>query len=88
MESWGGGEQVLLNLATSITDYEIIIASPPGNSLNIFKKNNIKVYEVKSLKKLFKVSDDWHISDKLIILLRIIFLCLAFYPLLSMKKLT
>jgi glycosyltransferase involved in cell wall biosynthesis len=72
MESWGGGEQVLLNLATSITDYEIIIASPSGNSLDIFKKNHIKVFKVKNLKKLYKVSDDWHLKDKLIILFRII----------------
>jgi glycosyltransferase involved in cell wall biosynthesis len=72
MDSWGGGEQVLLNLAKSIAEYEIIIASPPGDSLNIFKKNHIKVYEVKSLKKLFKVSADWQLNDKLIILLRII----------------
>jgi len=73
MESWGGGEQVLLNLATSITDYEIIIASPPGNSLEIFKKNHIKVYKEKNLKKLFKVNTDWHINDKLIIIFRIVF---------------
>jgi glycosyltransferase involved in cell wall biosynthesis len=72
MDSWGGGEQVLLNLAKSITEYEIIIASPPGDSLNKFKKHHIKVYEVKRLKKLFKVSDDWHLNDKFIILLRII----------------
>lgn len=73
MESWGGGEQVLLNLATSITDYEIIIATPTGNALDKFKKNHIKVYKVNSLKKFEKVSADWHLKDKLIILFRIIF---------------
>ena len=73
MESWGGGEQVLLNLATSITDYEIIIATPPGNALDKFKKNHIKVYKVNSLKKFEKESADWHLKEKLIILFRIIF---------------
>jgi len=72
MDSWGGGEQVLLNLATSITDYEIIIASPPGKSFDIFKKYHIKVFKVKSLKKVFKENADWHLKDKLFILLRII----------------
>jgi glycosyltransferase involved in cell wall biosynthesis len=63
--SWGGGEEFLLRLFENITDYELVFASPPGESYSIFRQNNIKVVSIRSLKKIFRNGDRWNLISKI-----------------------
>jgi len=86
MESWGGGEQVLLDLASTIKEFKIIIASPPGNASKIFKQNLIEVYELRSLKKLFKTAAHWSLLNKFRILLGILTSLPKLYRIIKSEK--
>ncbi|MEE9450698.1 MAG: glycosyltransferase family 4 protein [Ignavibacteriaceae bacterium] len=86
MESWGGGEQVLLDLALTKKEFKIIITSPPGNASKIFKKNLIEVYELRSLKKLFKTATHWSLLNKFKILMGILTSLPKLYRIIKSEK--
>ena len=86
MESWGGGEQVLLDLASTIKEFKIIITSPPGNASKIFKENLIEVYELRGLKKLFKTAIHWSLLNKFRILLGILTSLPKLYRIIKSEK--
>ena len=86
MESWGGGEQVLLDLASTIKEFKIIITSPPGNAFKIFKENLIEVYELRGLKKLFKTAAHWSPLNKFRILLGILISLPKLYRIIKSEK--
>ncbi len=59
MEHWGGGEEFLLKLIRSISEYEFVIASPAGEPFNVFQQAKIKIFKVNSLKKLYRNAEGW-----------------------------
>lgn len=73
MESWGGGELFLLNLANGNKGFDFIIASPAGKAYDKFNANNIKLIKINSLRKIHRKSDQWRLKDKLQILFNIKF---------------
>lgn len=62
---WGGGEEFLLRLFENLTDYQFIIATPPGVSFNTFNQSDIEVVPVNSLRKLFRNQNKWTLISKL-----------------------
>ncbi len=65
MQSWGGGEEFLLNLNSFVSGYEFIIASPPGNAAQKFRDNGIQVEIINGLKKIFKNNGGWDLLSVL-----------------------
>jgi len=71
MDSWGGGEEVLLKIALHVKGFSFFIATPPGSSEDIFLEHNLGIFSLTSLKKIYRKNEHWTISDKLNILLNI-----------------
>ena len=71
MEHWGGGEEFLLKLSDNIKEYELIVATPPGESSNRYSQAGVKVIIIKSLKKFYRRNNKWNVSSKLKILINI-----------------
>ncbi len=74
---WGGGEEFLLRLFENLTGYQFVTVSPPGESYNNFKHNNVEVFQINSLKKLFRDNGKWTLASKLNGLLSIIYSTIA-----------
>lgn len=72
MQSWGGGEEFLLNLYGNVKEYNFFIVSPEGKPNQIFKENGIKTYTINSLRKIYRNSEKWNAGSKLKIILNII----------------
>jgi len=74
---WGGGEEFLHRLFENLTGYQFVTVSPPGESYNNFKHNNVEVFQINSLKKLFRDNGKWTLASKLNGLLSIIYSTIA-----------
>lgn len=65
MDSWGGGEEVLLKIALHVQGFVFFIATPPGNPAEVFLEHKLNIFSLASLKKIYRKNDGWTISDKL-----------------------
>ncbi len=59
MQSWGGGEEFLIKLAANIKEYNIVVASPEGEPMKIFRQNGIKTIRINNLKKFYRKENTW-----------------------------
>ncbi|MDP3148308.1 MAG: glycosyltransferase family 4 protein [Ignavibacteria bacterium] len=71
MDSWGGGEEVLLKIALHVDDIVFSVATPPGTSAEKFLANRLNVFTLASLKKIYRTNDGWTFFDKLNVLINI-----------------
>ncbi|MCH7827873.1 MAG: glycosyltransferase family 4 protein [Bacteroidetes bacterium] len=81
MNSWGGGEEFICELINSLKNYSFFIASPPGDSFNIFKEKEFNVILIKRLKKYYKINNNWSL---LIVLKTFINIIFSFFKLVSL----
>ncbi len=65
MDSWGGGEEVLLKIALHVQGFAFFIATPPSNPAEVFSEHKLNIFSLTSLKKIYRKSDGWTILDKL-----------------------
>ena len=65
MDSWGGGEEVLLKIALHVHGFVFFIATPPGNPAEVYLQHKLNVFSLVSLKKIYRKNDGWTILDKL-----------------------
>ncbi|MEO8398892.1 MAG: glycosyltransferase family 4 protein [Ignavibacteriaceae bacterium] len=71
MQSWGGGEEFILKLCNYLTDFKFVIATPPGETENIFTKKKLNVFVLKSLSKIYKSENKWNLVSKIKILFKV-----------------
>jgi glycosyltransferase involved in cell wall biosynthesis len=68
-ESWGGGEQFILDLCNNINHFDFRILSAKGKVSEIFEQNGLDIKEVRSLKKIERSGQKW----RMLSILKIIF---------------
>jgi len=88
MDSWGGGEEVLLKIALHVKGFSFFVATPPGTPANIFFKQNLNVFSLDSLKKIYRRNDHWAFSDKLNALANILKSVLPLYSFMKKKNIS
>jgi len=88
MDSWGGGEEVLLKIALHVKGFSFFVATPPGAPANIFLKQNLNVFSLNSLKKIYRENDRWTFSDKLNVLANILKSVLPLYSFMKKKNIS
>ena len=71
MDSWGGGEEVLLKIALNVDEVIFAVATPPGTSAEKFLANKLNVFTLSSLKKIYRTNDGWTFSNKINVLINI-----------------
>jgi glycosyltransferase involved in cell wall biosynthesis len=86
METWGGGEEYLINLCNNIKGFNFIIASPGGESLNGFIANGVKTVKINSLKKFYRIDAKWRPGDFLSIALNLLFSTISLIGIVSREK--
>ncbi|MFA4922904.1 MAG: glycosyltransferase family 4 protein [Ignavibacteriaceae bacterium] len=88
METWGGGEEVLLNLASRVQGFCFYLATPPGQAAEIFKQHRLTVFEAASLKKIYRKKNRWTGSEKLKAIISIASAVLPLILFLKRKKIS
>ncbi|MFA6025390.1 MAG: glycosyltransferase family 4 protein [Ignavibacteriaceae bacterium] len=88
MDSWGGGEEVLLKIALHVKGFAFFIATPPGNPSEVFLEHKLNIFSLASLKKIYRKSDGWAISDKLKTLTNIVKSILPLYLFMRKKNIS
>lgn len=71
MDSWGGGEEVLLRIALHVEDVLFFIATPPGVAAEKFLSHKLNIFLLASLKKIYRNNSNWKFSNKLEVLTNI-----------------
>jgi glycosyltransferase involved in cell wall biosynthesis len=72
MDSWGGGEEVLLKIALHVDGALFWVATPPGVPAKKFIAHKLNVFSLASLKKIYRDKNGWTIFDKLKVLTNIV----------------
>lgn len=63
MQTWGGGEEYLLNICRNVDGYQYLIASSRGLVAEKFRSEGLKTFEINSLVKIFRSSGRWTPKD-------------------------
>lgn len=84
MDSWGGGEEVLLKIALHVEGFQFYIATPPGMAAEKFLSNKLNIFRLARLKKIYRSNNKgWSFQDKLKVLINIV---VSIFPLYSFMK--
>lgn len=88
MDSWGGGEEVLLKIALHVDEVTFVVATPPGSSSEKFLENKLNVFTLASLKKIYRTNDGWTFFNKLNVLINIVKSIFPLYFLMRREKIS
>ena len=88
MDSWGGGEEVLLNIALHVDEVSFAVATPPGTSAEKFLEKKQNVFTLASLKKIYRTNDGWTFLNKLNVLINIAKSVLPLYFFMRKEKIS
>jgi hypothetical protein len=72
MQTWGGGEEYLLNICRNVDGFQYLIASSPGAVAEKFRSEGLKIFEINSLVKIFRSSGGWTVKEFIKILKNIV----------------
>lgn len=89
MDSWGGGEEVLLKIALHVEEFQFYIATPPGIAAEKFLANKLNIFLLARLKKIYRNNNKgWSFSSKLKVLLNIVVSIFPLYFFMKRKSIT
>jgi len=89
MNSWGGGEEVLLKIALHVEGIQFYIATPPGIVAEKFLAHKLNILSLASLKKIYRNNNkSWSFSDKVKVLINIVVSIFPIYLFMKRESVT